>query len=86
VPRSLAPSPLEENLDRYIGRLKGATSSALNKLPQNKSRTHNWAAKFWRVFLFDNRSLPPVRNYITHHNTRRRIPPNPFDWITPLNI
>ena len=76
--------PVQEDLERYIGRLKGATSSALKKLPQNKTRTHHWTAKFWRVFLFDPRSLTPVRNYITNHNRRRGISPDPYDWITPL--
>ena len=75
--------PVQEDLDRYVGRLKGATSAALNKLPQNKDRTHNWTAKFWRVFLFDDRSLAPVRAYITNHNLRRGIAADPFDWTTP---
>jgi hypothetical protein len=75
--------PIQEDLDRYVGRLKGATSAALNKLPQNNNRTHNWTAKFWRVFLFDDRSLPQVRTYIRNHNLRRKISTDPFDWITP---
>ncbi len=76
--------PLEEDLDRYVGRLKGQTSSVLKRLPGNGSRTHIWTAKFWRVFLYDNLALQTVRSYIINHNIRRGMRADPYPWVTAL--
>jgi REP element-mobilizing transposase RayT len=77
-------SPLEEDLDRYIGRLKGKSSSTLKKLPDNHSRQHLWTAKFWRVFLYDPEATLAVRHYITTHNRRQNLPEDPYPFISPL--
>jgi hypothetical protein len=73
---------VEEDLDRYVGRLKGRSSSVLKTLPLNALRRHHWTAKFWRVFLFDNDAIHAVREYIIRHNLRQGLPADPFHFIT----
>jgi REP element-mobilizing transposase RayT len=77
-------SPVEEDLDRYVGRLKGRSSSVLKGLPQNASRRHHWTARFWRVFLYDSEALHAVRQYIIEHNLRRGLPADPFPFVSRL--
>jgi hypothetical protein len=73
---------VEEDLERYVGRLKGRSSSVLKGLPQNASRKHHWTAKFWRVFLYDHEALLAVREYIINHNLRNALPADPYPFIT----
>jgi REP element-mobilizing transposase RayT len=63
--------PVEEDLDRYVGRLKGTSSSAILKLPGNEARRRTWTAKFWRVFLFNEDALHAVKEYIEAYNLRK---------------
>lgn len=75
--------PFDEHIDRVVGRLKGRTSSAVVSAGSEPNRRRTWTAGFWKVFLFDWRSVGPVSRYIEAHNERRGLPPAPYDWITP---
>jgi hypothetical protein len=75
--------PVREEIGRFVGRLKGTTSSALLKHPDNGGRTRIWTAGYWKVFLFEVDSMPFVAKYIESHNTQRELRPAPFDWLTP---
>ena len=76
--------PLNENIERVIGRIKGRTSSEVIARGSEPGRRRTWTAGYWKVFLFDERSLPFVARYIEAHNERRGLPAAPFGWITPL--
>ena len=76
--------PVHEPIGRFAGRLKGTTSSALLKHPDNWGRQRTWTAGYWKVFLFDLDAMRAVANYIETHNTRRGLPASPFDWLQPL--
>ena len=79
----LLTGPIREHISRFIGRLKGTSSSALLKLPDNWNRKRIWTAGFWKVFLFNAEAMPVVRSYIEDHNLRRGMPAAPWDWIHP---
>jgi hypothetical protein len=72
-----------EDLDRYVGRLKGRTSSEVGALPRNADRRRVWTSGFWKVFLFDELAVAAVKQYIDAHNPRRGLPAEPYPWITP---
>ena len=74
---------LREPIDRVVGRLKGRTSSEVIARGSQPERGRTWTAGFWKVFLFEGRSVPIVGRYIEAHNERRGLPPAPYDWITP---
>lgn len=80
----LLTGPVRENVGRFVGRLKGTTSSALVKHPDNWGRSRIWTAGYWKVFLFDDDALPIVAAYIESHNAGRGFPASPFDWLTPI--
>ena len=71
-----------ESVSHVVGRIKGKSSSRIGKADGNPGQ-RVWTAGFWRVFLFDAAAVRATRNYITHHNIRRGMPPDPFNWITP---
>ena len=74
---------LNEPIDRVIGRLKGRSSSAVIRRGSQPDRTRTWTAGFWKVFLFEERSVPIVGQYIEAHNERRGVAAAPYEWITP---
>lgn len=78
--------PLSEDIGKYVGRLKGRTSSVMRKLPANADRKRIWTAGYWKVFLFDDEAVTAVARYIGQHNVRRGLPATPYDWVTPLVI
>lgn len=75
---------LDENIERFIGRLKGRTSSEVIARGSEPGRKRTWTAEYWKVFIFDDRVLPTVVNYIEQHNVRRGLPAAPFSWISPV--
>lgn len=74
---------VREDIGRLVGRLKGTTSSALLRHPNNWGRSRIWTAKYWKVFIFDDAALGAVQEYIEHHNIRADEPPSPYAWLTP---
>ena len=75
---------VEEDIAPFSGRLKGTSSSDLLELPINAGRKRIWTAGYWKVYLFELRSLPLVREYIIDHNRRRGLPIDPWPWISPI--
>jgi hypothetical protein len=80
----LLVGPVCEPLDRFVGRLKGRSSSEVVKLLANADRTCTWTAEFWNVFLFDEDAMRVVQRYIQQHNTRAGRPASPFNWLDPI--
>lgn len=78
--------PLSEDIGKYVGRLKGRTSSVIRKLPANADRKRIWTAGYWKVFLFDDEAITMVTRYIEQHNMRRGLPASPYDWVAPYPI
>ncbi len=76
--------PLDENIERVVGRLKGRTSSAVVARGSEPGRKRTWTAGYWKVFLYDSRSIRPVMEYIEAHNLRRGLMAAPYQWITPV--
>jgi REP element-mobilizing transposase RayT len=76
--------PVNEPIDRVVGRLKGRTSSAVLAEGSEPGRQRTWTAGYWKVFLFDLVAVPLVIDYIEQHNVRRGLPAAPYDWITPI--
>ncbi len=76
--------PVGEPIGTFVGRLKGASSSAVLRRPGNHGRERIWTAGYWKVFLFEDEAVSAVAEYIEAHNTRRGLPAAPFPWITPL--
>jgi REP element-mobilizing transposase RayT len=76
--------PLDEPIDRVVGRLKGRTSSAVIAAGIEPARQRTWTAGYWKVFLFELDAVPVVVEYISDHNRRRGLPAAPYDWITPI--
>ena len=82
----LLVGPVEEDLERFVGRLKGRTSSEVGALPGNAGRERVWTSGYWKVFLFDDAGVRAVKDYIDAHNVRHGLPPEPYEWITPVDI
>ncbi len=78
--------PVREDIARFVGRLKGTTSSALLKHPENWGRKRIWTSGYWKVFLFEMNALPPVQGYIEAHNTRAGRAASPYPWLTPIAL
>ncbi len=81
----LLVGPVREDLARFVGRMKGRTSSEVGSLPKNSGRERVWTSGYWKVFLFDEVGVRAVKEYIDAHNVRRGSSPEPFPWITPLD-
>jgi hypothetical protein len=81
----LLVGPVRENLARFVGRVKGRTSSAVGAMPRNAARERVWADGYWKVFLFDDHGVRAVKRYIDAHNVRRGLPADPYPWITPID-
>ena len=79
----LLTGPLKQDVAAFVGRLKGSTSSALLRRPENAGGTRTWTSGYWKVFFFDHRAVPTVQNYIEEHNQRRGLPAAPWDWVRP---
>lgn len=77
----LLTGPLKQDVAAFAGRLKGASSSALLKRPENADRNRVWTTGYWKVFLFDDPAVICVKDYIEQHNERRGLPSAPYDWI-----
>lgn len=77
----LLVGPVRENLARFVGRIKGRTSSAVGALPRNADRARVWTDGYWKVFLFDEEGIVAVKRYIDAHNVRRGLAAEPFPWI-----
>lgn len=75
--------PLNEAIDRVVGRFKGRASSEVIARGSDPARTRTWTTGFWKVFLWDRDGLATVAEYIEQHNLRRGLPRHPYDWITP---
>jgi hypothetical protein len=80
----LLVGPVRENIDRFVGRLKGTSSSALMKHPSNRGRSNNWTTGYWKVFVFDVTAMHAVARYIESHNERRGLPIAPYHWLQPI--
>ena len=78
--------PVNEDVGKFVGRLKGRTSSELKKLPINRDRQRLWTGGYWKVFLFDDEAIRSVARYIEQHNVRRGVDASPHAWVSPLNI
>lgn len=78
----LLVGPVREDIGRFVGRLKGAASSALLTLPCNRGRTRIWTAGYWKVFLFDHEAFHAVRTYVERHNIRSGRPVSPYEWLS----
>jgi len=76
--------PLREEIGRFVGRLKGSSSSAARRHPANRDRRRIWASGYWKVFLFDDDAVRAVADYIAARNVRRGFPAARFAWVTPL--
>ena len=81
----LLVGPVQEELSRCVGRMKGTSSSAVLALRPNQGRHRVWTGGYWKVFLFDMATVQAVKRYIDEHNVRRGLPAEPFAWITPLD-
>jgi REP element-mobilizing transposase RayT len=79
----LLVGPVNEDLARFVGRLKGRTSSVVGALPVNSERERVWTSGYWKVFLFDAVGVVAVKRYIDLHNVRRGLPAEPFPCISP---
>jgi hypothetical protein len=75
---------LGEDIGRFVGRLKGSSSSAARKHPANRDRRRTWASGYWKVFLFDDDAVGAVADYVAAHNTRRGLAAARLAWVTPL--
>lgn len=82
----LLVGPLEEEISRFAGRLKGRTSSAVGALAKNADRERVWGDGYWKVFLFDEVAVSAVKRYIDAHNVRRGLPAEPYSWLRPVLI
>ena len=78
----LLTGPLREDVGRFAGRLKGSSSAALLRHPNNWGRSRIWTAGYWCVFLCDDDAVDAASHYIEEHNVRRGLPGSPFEWIT----
>ena len=78
--------PLQEDIERVVGRLKGRTSSEVIARGSEPGRKRTWTAGYWKVFLFEDRSVPMVVRYIEAHNERHGKPAAPYPWITPWQL
>ena len=76
-------SGLDEPIDRVVGRFKGRTSSEVIARGSEPGRKRTWTAGYWKVFLFEDRSVPIVGRYIEEHNEREGLVAAPYEWITP---
>lgn len=74
--------PLEEDIERVVGR-KGRTSSAAVHQGSEPGRQRTWTAGYWKVFVFEGRAVPIVARYTEAHNERRGLPAAPYGRITP---
>lgn len=72
---------LKEHVSKYVGRLKGATASALLKRPENAGRKRIWTTGYWEGFLFDVPDVVAVRDYIEQHNERAGRPRRAHEWV-----
>jgi REP element-mobilizing transposase RayT len=82
----LLVGPLTEDVQVYVGRLKGRTSSEVGKLTPNAHRERVWTSGYWKVFLFDLDAVVAVTSYIESHNLRNGLPAAPYPWIAPIPI
>jgi REP element-mobilizing transposase RayT len=76
--------PVEEDLGRCIGRIKGTTSSAVLRHNAELKRRRTWTAGVWQVFLYDDAAFIAVKRYIDDHNIRKGLPAEPYDWISSI--
>jgi REP element-mobilizing transposase RayT len=74
---------VEEDIEKFAGRLKGRTSSEILATGRHPERKHVWTAGYWRVFLFDEIAMEAVRDYIDRHHVRAGRPANPYSWCRP---
>lgn len=72
--------PVQENIGRFVGRLKGKSSSAARGHPENWDRRRIWGTGYWKVFLFDDEAVEAVAEYVIAHNRRRGLADVPFEW------
>ncbi len=80
----LLVGPVHQPIGKFVGRLKGTSSSAILRLSNNAGRNRVWTAGYWKVFLFDDEAVHAVAHYIEAHNTRRERPEAPYPRITPI--
>jgi len=82
----LLAGSVREDLQKFVGRLNGRTSSEVGKLPKNADRARVWTSGYWKVFLFDDVGVRAVKEYIDAHNIRHGLPAEPYEWIAPCDI
>ncbi len=80
----LLVGPVHQPIGKFVGRLKGTSSSAVVRPQANHGRKRVWTGGYWKVFLFDHGAACAVADYIEAHNTRRALPKAPYPWITPI--
>jgi hypothetical protein len=74
--------PIEEDIQKCVGRIKGTSSSDVLDLEENQDRKRVWTSGYWKVFLFDELAVATVKEYIGAHNVRRGAPCEPYSWIS----
>jgi REP element-mobilizing transposase RayT len=77
----LLVTALREPVHRFAGRLKGSSSSALLRRPENAGRSRIWTSGYWKVYLFDIEGVAAVAKYIDEHNARRGKVARPYPWL-----
>ena len=75
--------PVREDLHKFVGRLKGRSSSELLAKGRHPERNRVWTEGYWRVFLGDDFGLESVREYIQRHHVRAGRSSNPYSWCRP---
>lgn len=89
----LVLAPLREDIRKVIARLKHRSTMALRAnspailagvtgIGQDGRTT--WTAGRYYEFIFDERHLANLIEYVRDHNRRSGLPADPFDWIEPL--
>ncbi|MDY7109027.1 MAG: hypothetical protein SYC29_10370 [Planctomycetota bacterium] len=76
--------PVREDIERFVGRLKGSSSRAARKHPANRDRRRTRAGGYWKVFLFDDDAVRAVADHLAARNVRRGLAAARFAWVPPL--
>ena len=86
-------APLREDIRKVIARLKRRSTMALrtdsSAILAGASATGQdgrtiWTAGRFYEFVFDERHLANLIEYVRDHNRRSGLLADPFDWIEPL--
>ena len=85
-------APMREDIGKVIARLKRRSTIALRaispailagKQGAGQDGRAIWTAGRYVEFVFDERHLANLIEYVRDHNRRADLPADPFDWIQP---